>query len=239
MVVRDTHKPVSNAVRCGECGGPIRPDNRTGFCSRWPSCRRSYRTAYRARCRERGEQTTIMARLLTPAGVPTQVQAEQALARRYPAMTPRARTLASVRWRTVLAHERLREATSAMQEAPVAERTFRCWFGQYAELEGVGLGARSVRRWVARFAMHGVDGLLDRRTRSGRRAKPADQGLVAELLHLVDSGHSLRAADAAVRNRAGCEGRAWPSLSTIRMRVKSARTWAGRNGYLWAGEVPN
>ncbi len=166
-----------------------------------------------------------------------------------PRLTPRREQLARERLRAVCGFFDFIEQTEARRAA--WRNTNRRWWGRGLPAaptrgvwqrklaqRGIRMSMAALRRWESRFLQLGADGLVDGR---GRRPgmRPADPVLFGRLLEAVAAGESVAAADKELRAIATAQGRSWPVLRTLQVRVARHRETLKRNPHLFAGLSEN
>lgn len=110
---------------------------------------------------------------------------------------------------------------------------------------GRSISVARLRRWVRRYREGGAPGLVDHR---GRRAGevPLDADLFLRFCGLLNRGVSIPQAHSRVRARAYRDGKWWPSVRTLRERLREKRTTVtrgrrprGKHAYLVKGLSKN
>ena len=168
------------------------------------------------------------------------------------ALTPRRRLLAGARlwmlrryWLRCARRERTHQRwyaaggrrTSAKPPPRLTQKAFLEAWRSVLSPWGVGLNARTFQRWLRGFESGGVAALIDRRGCSPKPHHRAaiDGGLWGDLWRGLVAGRNVASMARELRPAARARGLAWPSLSTLRARLRGLRRATARNGHLLCG----
>jgi len=165
-------------------------------------------------------------------------------------LTPRQRLLAAFRAWTLATYSRRQARRDAERHAwyvgarrngrklpprLTAKRFRRAW-RRVAKCYGVGLCDRAVRSWTRQAEAGGLAALVDFRGCHGRHRRAGVDGVLwRELWRRLLAGDNVASVDRSLRPAARARGLAWPSLSTLRARLRGLRRATARNGHLLCG----
>jgi hypothetical protein len=132
-------------------------------------------------------------------------------------------------WRAEIEARRLesrirrgRSKRRRLTERPALGR-FRFWIAAHVANLRMRLSEGSIRKWLSRYRVWGLAGLIDSRGRPTERRQPAEPTLWRRLVGRARSGESVRRVWTELADLAARTGAEWPSLRSAQLRIREVR----------------